>query len=123
MPLRNKAVKSGSSPASGFASSGVDFNINHYVHVRLTPHGRECLRKNYDELAGFYGGKLTWEFRLPDEDAEGWSKWQMHDLMDALGKYVGMGRELPFETNIRIELPRQNDQVSQNRGAQGVASE
>lgn len=90
------------------ASSGVDFNINNYVHVRLTPHGRECLRKNYNELASHFGGKLSWDFRLPEEDADGWSKWQMHDLMDSLGKYVGMGRELPFETNIRIEIPRQN---------------
>jgi hypothetical protein len=86
----------------------VDFNINDYVHVRLTAHGRECLRKNYDELASFYGGKLSWKFKLPKEDAEGWSKWQMHDLMDQLGKYVGMGREIPFETKIRVEIRGQN---------------
>lgn len=80
----------------------IDFNINHYVYVRLTPHGKECLRKNYDELRASFGKELPFEFKLPKEDSEGWSKWQMHDLMDELGRYVGMGRDLPFETTIRI---------------------
>lgn len=81
----------------------IDFNINNYVFVRLTDYGRECLRKNYDELASHFKGGLPWKFDLPKEDADGWSKWQMHALMDALGKYVGIAKEIPFETTIRIE--------------------
>ena len=85
-------------------STVANFNINQYVWVKLTPYGRECLRKNYDELASHFKDGLPWKFELPKEDADGWSKWQMHDLMDSLGKYVGMGRPLPFETNIKIGI-------------------
>jgi hypothetical protein len=92
----------------------VDFNINHYVYVRLTPHGKECLRKNYNELASFFPDGLSWEFTLPKEDKDGWSKWQMHDLMDSLGRYVGIGRQEPFETNIRMEVSSEHIKLLQS---------
>lgn len=36
------------------------------------------------------------------EDADGWSEWQMWDLMKNLGGEIAQLGELPFETNIRI---------------------
>ena len=90
--------------SAGFA----EFNINNYVQVRLTDHGRKCLRENYDALAANFGGKLPFAFRLPAEDKEGWSRWQAWDLFSQLGKNAGIGCHLVFETTIRIEGLRPN---------------
>jgi hypothetical protein len=68
----------------------VPFNINHYVWVKLTPHGRECARYR----------RLTFT-----EDADGWSRWQLWELMNGFGSDLYMGHSrLPFETDIRIEV-------------------
>lgn len=76
----------------------IPFNINHYVYVKLTDYGIECLQKEHDELFGAF----KFELRIPPEDENGWTKWQLHDIMSKLGKYFG-GLKVPFETNILIE--------------------
>jgi hypothetical protein len=39
-----------------------------------------------------------YEFRLPEEDRDGYSGWQLWALMSELGDYIGGGfNELPFE--------------------------
>lgn len=65
------------------------FNINHFVHVRLTDAGR-----NYCAM----------DCREPKEDADGWSRWQLWDLMSVMGEQIYMGCKPPFETDIRIEF-------------------
>lgn len=85
------------------SASFVDFNVNDYVEVKLTDYGRQALRANYDKLGASCGGKLAFEFKLPQEDKEGWSRWQMWSLMQDLGPHIGMNP--PFETTIRIQRP------------------
>lgn len=85
----------------------INFNTNDHVLVQLTERGKACLRENYDKLKWENGGDLPFEFRLPDEDAEGWSRWQLWDLMRKLGKHVVHGLDSPFEIVIKIELPRE----------------
>lgn len=81
------------------------FNINNKVAVRLTDYGRTCLRKNYDQLNAACGGRLMHPFKLPEETVDGWSEWQMHDLMNQLGEYVGpCFGDTPFEPEILVEL-------------------
>ena len=92
----------------------VPFNVNEYVRVKLTERGKKCLRENYDKLAQAWGGKLTFQFRLPEEDADGWSRWQMWSLMQDLGPHISMGSEPPFETSIEVlangtDQPRRGD--------------
>jgi len=82
--------------------SFVRFNVNHYVRVKITQHGKKCLRKNYDDLAKSYGGKLGFKFRLPKADADGWTQFQMHDLMANFGQHMYCGCKIPFETEIEI---------------------
>ena len=84
--------------------SSVRFNVNHYVRVKITPHGKKCLRKNYDDLAKSYGGKLSFPFRLPKADKDGWTRFQMHDLIANFGQHMYCGCEVPFETEIEILL-------------------
>lgn len=78
------------------------FNVNDRVSIRLTIFGRECLRRDHDNL---YGDKahLVPEF-VVRENAAGWSMWSLWTLMHTFGPYMVMGGQLPFETEIRLEM-------------------
>lgn len=70
----------------------INFNINHNVWVRLTDKGRLIARKDSD-----------WR----PEEKDGWSKWQLWDLINTFGDFCYLGAaKLPFETEILIELPQ-----------------
>lgn len=85
-------------------SALIAFNINSYVWVKLTDFGRRCLRQNYDELKAAAGGRLSFNFALPQETEDGWSRWQAWSLMKALGPHISTGAAPPFETDILIEV-------------------
>jgi len=82
----------------------MEFNINHYVKVKLTERGRKILKEQHEELIrgplGILGDMKT--YKPKKEDGEGWSTWQMWDLMVTLGRYCYMGPMPPFETEIII---------------------
>jgi transcriptional accessory protein Tex/SPT6 len=85
------------------------FNINDTIKVKLTDYGKESLRKDYDDflerVRSLVEDKeyVPFEFRLPKEDKEGYSEWQMWDLINKLGKYIGLGfTDMPFETTILL---------------------
>lgn len=80
------------------------FNINDYVRVKLT----------------FIGwALLNGKNRIVSEDTEGWSRWQLWDLMNTFGTSLYNGCDVPFETNIRIEvsntLPERDKQIHPGR--------
>lgn len=81
------------------------FNINQHVSVQLTDKGCRIHREEYDKLMAFYGREI-FPYRPPVEDANGWSKWQMWTLIEAFGSHIGMGFDPPFNTEIRIHLPK-----------------
>jgi len=81
----------------------LEFNINHYVFVQLTDTGKQILKHHHDELNRFSNGFLG-EFKPVEEDADGWSKWQMWDLMAKLGKGCRNGSKPPFFTTIKLDL-------------------
>lgn len=71
-------------------------NVNDAVRVRLTGKGRSILNRNglSDRL-------------LPgrsNEEKDGWSKWQLWDLMSVFGFNVYNGCTMPFETTIEVEV-------------------
>ena len=75
------------------------FNINNYVKVKLTDKGREIVKKSrviYRAIGGDYS-----EVEIT-EDSDGWSKWQMWDLMSTFGSHMYNGCISPFETEIDI---------------------
>lgn len=80
-----------------------DFNINHNVYVKLNEIGIEELKRQHEELLASFPKLENHEFKLPVTDQEGWSKWQMHNLMSSLGHLCTIGFEPPFEPNIKIE--------------------
>lgn len=81
------------------------FNANNYVRVRLTEHGREVYRQQVDEM-NTYIRKLNPDVELfPYEviEDDGWSRWQLWDLMKTFGPHMGVARPLMFSMEIEIE--------------------
>lgn len=90
------------------SSDWLAFNINDEVAVRLTAHGREVHRRNYLNLE-----LSPSEYRPPIEDAEGWSHWQLWDLMQEFGPHIYMGGKNCFATDIRVKA---NDKADRRVG-------
>lgn len=79
------------------------FNVNDYVFVRLKERGRKELKRQHDELDKVVGGTLG-DYKSYTEDKDGWSKWQLHSLMNYFGHIMTIGFDPPFEPNIKFEL-------------------
>lgn len=82
----------------------VNFNINEMVKVKLTPKGVGVLREKHRELNYFLEtrtcateGLGPFKLKL---DSDGYYKTQLWSLMEDFGEYMGITRELVFETNI-----------------------
>lgn len=92
--------------AASNVPASVLFNVNHCVRVRLKPSGRVILEHCLDDINAFVveRGCAPIPPRTIDEDAEGWSEWQLWDLMHVFGPHMQMGAEVPFETEIEIPL-------------------
>lgn len=79
----------------------IKFNVNDMVRVKLTDYGLECISKNHNRL---YGDRAE-SFRdyVPTADENGWTKWQLWDLMHEFGPHLSKGlNNVPFETEIEI---------------------
>lgn len=63
-------------------------NINDRVAVKLTPRGKAMIPRE-------------WRSHLR-EDANGWSEWQLWELMQTFGQHTHLGCEPPFETQIKL---------------------
>lgn len=78
------------------------FNVNQRVRVKLTEYGRNQLRKRHEVFWAKHNQPHR-PYHPPREDADGWSEWSMHALMNELGHLVSMCSPLPFETEIQLE--------------------
>ena len=81
------------------------FNVNEYVRVQLTDHGRELHRQNYDiqmeKLRPAYDWN-PWEYKPVEEDANGWSEWQLWVLMQEFGPHIHNGCKMPYKTILQV---------------------
>jgi hypothetical protein len=78
-----------------------EFNINNYVSVRLTDDGHKELKRQHDSLNLQLNGRLG-EWKGVKEDADGWSRWQMWDLMNRFGHMLSLGSVMPFDPLIMV---------------------
>jgi hypothetical protein len=75
------------------------FNLNEEVYVRLNEKGRQILRDNHTEL--FRTASRRPDYREPDEDEQGFSKWPLYVLFQQFGTEMWLGNyPLPFDTEI-----------------------
>ena len=80
----------------------IEFNMNNYIHVKLTQIGHNELKRQH---IAFLGDK--WPYIAPVEDKEGYSKWQMWDIMNKLGELLANGVEPAFMPIIKIETKKE----------------
>lgn len=80
----------------------IPFNVNEYTLVKLTPTGIAELKRQHDEFQPKLPPSARCDFSVK-VDANGYTKFQMWDLMKRLGTLCGMCRPEPFETNILID--------------------
>ncbi|MBW1853066.1 MAG: hypothetical protein JRJ00_00025 [Deltaproteobacteria bacterium] len=78
------------------------FNINDYVKVKLNQEGRNIYFDRDKRLNDSYGREII-KPRTPEVDKEGYSKFQMHELMSLYGEHLTIGGITPFETEIYLE--------------------
>lgn len=79
----------------------VSVNINQIVRIKLTPHGRAYHAMQHAMFNMTTGRDL--KYARPVEDADGWSHWHLHEVMNQFGEQCFNGNnELPFETNIEL---------------------
>ena len=71
------------------------FNINDHVKVKLTDVGKDIFYHQFDDLnrTGF----LYIEPYYPIVDEEGYTKFQLWELMSIYGPHLRMGCNVPFE--------------------------
>lgn len=80
------------------------FNINEYVWVKLTPHGKNIFYKHYSVIYDQLKNLDLPTLELPESDEQGFRKFQMWDLMNIYGNYMVMGSENPFNLEIYFEI-------------------
>lgn len=73
----------------------VSFNINSYVYVKLTPLGEAHLDRKRGNIAKKF-------FRIQLDN--GYTKWQLHELMSVFGDAIIEGCDLVFETQIYFNI-------------------
>lgn len=77
----------------------LSMNINDFVEVRLTSYGHKVIKDHHDFI---FKGKVSF---IPSAEIDGWSRWQLWELMRVFGEYMGLGmEEVVFESDIRIKL-------------------
>ena len=76
------------------------FNINSYVHVKITERGLTHMKKKHDAITD---NNPEYPFKAPDVDENGYSRMQMHSVMYWFGEICSNGMQIPIETEILIE--------------------
>ena len=74
-------------------------NLNHYVFVRLTDKGRDMHKAHWEPFSGE-------NYRAPMESYDGWSRFQLHEVMKVFGSAMGIGFNIPMETEIILDCDR-----------------
>jgi hypothetical protein len=83
------------------------FNINHNVKVKLTEAAVEHLRKRHNETYSRIEFKITRDiptFKRPVVDDDGYCTFQLWVLMSIFGDIIQWGNDLPFETEIFLDI-------------------
>lgn len=76
-----------------------EVNFNEEVKVKLTEHGISILRaerERLNERIALSGGTGFGDYE-PKVDDEGYTSFQIWDLMQRLGPHIGVGKPEPFE--------------------------
>lgn len=88
-----------------------EVNFNDQVKVKLTDYGlsilqqeRESLNKRIRSMGGEGLGPYA-----PKTDEEGYTTFQIWDLMNRLGAFMALGKKVPFEGNMIFPSGKVNE--------------
>ena len=90
------------------------FNINEKVKVKLNEHGLKILKDQHDELRGWCPS--IGEYREPKIDNDGFTEFQLWNLMEKFGSHITLGSIPPFETEIEIPDNAKNEGLTAPEG-------
>lgn len=79
------------------------YNINHGVKVKLTEHGQNIILEQQEQFRSKHP-EIASAITSPKPDKDGWTTWQMWSLMSAFGDAIGLTSDIPFETDVLIEV-------------------
>jgi hypothetical protein len=68
-------------------------NVNQEVRIKITPFGMTIIEADPYLAISYFHKK---------EDKDGWTTWQLWEIMRDFGFYMDNGKEVPFETEIEI---------------------
>jgi len=75
-------------------------DMNGYVKVKLNKEGDRILKESHDRL--YYGISIKREYKAISKDKDGYSKFQLWELMSQFGEHISMGCIPPFDTEIIV---------------------
>ena len=91
--------------AEGGNMNELKINLNEVVKVKLTGLGKDIYYHQFDELNRRYG-RVVCKPSFPEEDAEGYTKFQLWNFIEIYGEHVGMTKLNVIEPlEIVYELP------------------
>ena len=76
----------------------VECNINNRVKAKLTEEGQAIVREHYAKTLGYAAGVMA--------DEEGYTSFQVYEFMKIFGNHMLLGRKLPFDACVLIEIDR-----------------
>lgn len=84
----------------------IKFNINHQVKVKVTDYGYDVWLEYSNQFAKYSPTYpiITIEELKANQDEDGYTEFQMWDMMSIFGPKMKMGLKNPIDTNI-ILLP------------------
>ena len=95
----------------------VDFNLNDTVWVQLTDFGLAELEREHEVLYGKLGMA---SYKPPRTNEDGWSKWQLWELMNTFGGVMRIGFELLLrQQSVLMLIPVWRPKMESNQDNQG----
>ena len=76
-------------------------NLNNYIKVKLTEHGRKIYRNSFISI-----GLAEPRIKV---DEEGFTRFQIHDFISTFGEYLHLGCQLPCDVGVQIEIEPKDD--------------
>jgi len=77
-------------------------NVNSTVRVKLTDHGRAVHAKDHADC--WAGVGVIRPYTPPTEDAHGWSKWTLWQLMQIFGPHINIGLNVSYDNCFEADI-------------------
>ena len=81
----------------------IEINLNEYVYVKLTEAGVAKLKADHEALG------VPWAFKMPTVDDDGYTRFQLHELMHTFGPMCFLGEPSPPFKPLHIKYEAEHD--------------